>query len=100
VALTRLNNTRIAFRDDATTRLAGRRLRDWGRTQKTGGKWGKRKADRAADSGSTGGFCKIHLQNSAAKFARDPKGLQADFPKKGFMLPIPKEFFKRQDISI
>jgi len=46
---------------------------------------GKIKAGRAADSCSAGGFCKIQLQTSA----RNPTALQADFPKKGFMLPIP-----------
>jgi hypothetical protein len=43
MALARLNNTYLAFKDDATTRIAGRRLRDWRRTQETGGKWGKEK---------------------------------------------------------
>jgi hypothetical protein len=48
---------------------------------------GKIKAGRAADSCSAGGFCKIQLQTSA----RNPTALQADFPKKGFMLPIPRK---------
>jgi hypothetical protein len=61
------------FKDDATTRLAERRLRDWRRTPETGGKWGKEKLTELRILVCGFLFRGRLLQNSAANFGPEPQ---------------------------
>jgi hypothetical protein len=75
----------LAFKDDATKRIAGRRLRDWRRTPEAGGKWGKEKLTElrilVQQAASAKLSCKLRLfsrrllQNSAANFGPKPHNI-------------------------